>query len=464
MDEARRPTGGGEHPPGLTTQAYRAVVETAVDAIVVIDQTATVQAFNSAAERMFGHAAEDVLGRNVNLLMPEPDRSRHDGYVARYLATGERRIIGVGREVSGRRADGSTFPIWLSVAEWFEGGRRFFTGVLRDETARHAAEERLRSSEERFRLLVDGVKDYAVYMLDPAGRVATWNGGAERIIGYREEEILGRPFAVFYPADQVDAAARALEIARDQGDDRSEGLRVRKDGTTFVAEETLRCLQDEAGAFRGYAVITRDLSEPRQYQLLVGELRHRLKNTLAVVQALAAQTLRNAPSVGAARAALSARLAALSRAHDLLTQEGGEGADIALVVATSTEAYGSGARFKASGPAAHLGPAEASSLALVLHELATNAAKYGALATDAGRVEIDWTVEPHPAGGSKLRLRWTERGGPTVSRPRRAGFGSRMLAALAHGLGGELHTEFKPSGIAVTLEARLGGAAACTPC
>lgn len=459
MGEPRKPKRkktDAASPSALDGEAYRAIVETAVDAVIVIDDGGTVQAFNRAAERMFGHLAPAVIGRNVNLIMPEPDRSRHDGYIARYLSTGERRIIGIGREVRGRRADGSIFPLWLSVAEWFEDGRRYFTGVLHDETQRHAAEERLRASEERFRLLVDGVKDYAVYMIDPDGRVATWNEGAERIIGYREAEILGRRFTIFYPAVDVasGAPARALGCARAEHVFRSEGLRVRKDGSTFVAEETLRCLEDVEGVFRGYAVITRDLSEPRHYQLLVAELRHRLKNSLAVVQALTSQTLRDAPSLDAARRSLKARLAALSRAHDVLTEEGGEGADIGLIVATSTAAYGDGARFTASGPAAHLGPTEASSLALILHELATNAAKYGALSTDTGRIEIDWTLDE---GERRLQLCWREHGGPPVSPPQKEGFGSRMLKALVYGLGGALNIDYSGSGVSVSFDLRQGG-------
>jgi PAS domain S-box-containing protein len=126
---------------------YRSIVNTAVDAMVVIDETGTVQSFNKAAERIFGYTADKVLGCNVRVLMPEPDRGGHDGYLTRYRQTGERKIIGIGREVRGQRQDGSTFPLELAIAEWHADGQRFFTGIMRDITARKDAEQGLRESQ-----------------------------------------------------------------------------------------------------------------------------------------------------------------------------------------------------------------------------------------------------------------------------------------------------------------------------
>ncbi|MBK3774567.1 PAS domain S-box protein [Azospirillum brasilense] len=122
---------------------YRSVVDTAVDPIVVIDETGTIQSFNRAAETTFGYGAAEAIGANVRILMAEPHRSAHDGYMAHFRETGERRIIGIGREVEGRRKDGSLFPLELSVAEWHDGRQRLFTGIMRDITARKAAEDAL---------------------------------------------------------------------------------------------------------------------------------------------------------------------------------------------------------------------------------------------------------------------------------------------------------------------------------
>jgi len=131
-----------------TEAQYRAVVETATEGIVVIDHRGRVLAFNRAAEAIFGYTATEVIGQNVRLLMPEPDRSCHDQYLTNYLATGVRHIIGIGREVQGRRKDGSLIPIELAIAEWSHGGGRFFTGIIRDITSRKEAEEQIRRLTE----------------------------------------------------------------------------------------------------------------------------------------------------------------------------------------------------------------------------------------------------------------------------------------------------------------------------
>ena len=120
---------------------YRAIIETAVDGIAVIDERGIVQAFNRAAEMIFGYAADEVIGHNVSHLMPEPDRSQHDGYIANFRRTGEAKVIGVRREVTGQRKDGSVFPLDLSIAEWHAGEQRYFTGIIQDITARKEAEE-----------------------------------------------------------------------------------------------------------------------------------------------------------------------------------------------------------------------------------------------------------------------------------------------------------------------------------
>nr|WP_211114397.1 MHYT domain-containing protein [Azospirillum rugosum] len=127
---------------------YRSIVDTAVDPIVVIDETGTIQSFNRAAVTTFGYTVEEAVGANVRLLMPDDHRDAHDGFLARYRETGEKRVIGIGREVEGRRKDGSTFPLELSVAEWQGGRKRFFTGIMRDITARKAAESALRRAKE----------------------------------------------------------------------------------------------------------------------------------------------------------------------------------------------------------------------------------------------------------------------------------------------------------------------------
>ncbi len=146
------PERGGDAADHVGAARWRAVIDAAVDGIVVIDARGTIESFNAAAQRMFGYAEAEVVGRNVSLLMPEPDRSRHDSYIAHHLKTGERRIIGIGRSVTGLRHDGTQFPVHLSVGEFEVGGEKHFTGILHDLSRRTELEDRLREATALARL------------------------------------------------------------------------------------------------------------------------------------------------------------------------------------------------------------------------------------------------------------------------------------------------------------------------
>ena len=208
---------------------------------------------------------------------------------------------------------------------------------------------------------------------------------------------------------------------------------------------------------RLFQAAQREIEERREAErhrtLLMNELNHRVKNTLATVQAIAAQTLRSSGIEADARAAFDARLVALSNAHNLLTGEHWVGATVAEVVETALGLYRApGAeRFAVSGAEVRLSPKTALALAMALHELATNAAKYGALSNEAGRVEVHWEID-----GGRFRMRWTERGGPPVSPPARRGFGSRLVErGLAAELGGMVRLVYEPEGVVCTIEAPL---------
>ncbi len=207
--------------------------------------------------------------------------------------------------------------------------------------------------------------------------------------------------------------------------------------------------------------MVRDITERKRaeehQQLLINELNHRVKNTLATVQSIAAQTLRHAGSPQAARTDFEGRLMALSRTHDVLTRENWEGADLRDLVAQAIEPYSHAHehRLRAVGPPIRLLPGTALALALALQELATNAVKHGALSTDSGQVRIEWSVE-HAPTPPRLHLRWEESGGPPVQPPTRRGFGTRLIErSLASDLGGEVRLEFAEAGVACAVEAAL---------
>ena len=244
-------------------ERFRAVAESATDAIVAADKSGHITYFNQGAERIFGYAARDVISRPLTLLMPQRFHDAHRQGLARFLTTGEARVVGRTVELVGQRKDGTEFPLELSLASWKARGDTFFTGILRDITERKRAEELLRASEERFHLMVKHVEDYAIFMLDAEGRVATWNAGAERIKGYRADEIIGRHFACFYTPDDVRAGKpeRLLQEAVSRGRCEDEGWRVRKDGSAFWANAVITALRDPHGTLLGFTKVTRDITE-----------------------------------------------------------------------------------------------------------------------------------------------------------------------------------------------------------
>jgi two-component sensor histidine kinase len=219
-------------------------------------------------------------------------------------------------------------------------------------------------------------------------------------------------------------------------------------------------LRGEDGHIEGLVGVSVEITERKRTEerlrLMVHELNHRVKNTLATVQAIAVQTLRASDT--AVVGALLSRLQALAAAHDVLTRESWQEADLCDVVASALAAHGGAesGRFLISGPPVKLLPREAVALAMALHELATNALKYGALSpnTPLGRVELNWTDN-----GGRLCLVWKERGGPLVSPPTRRGFGTRLIErSLSQDLEGEITLAFEPEGVTCTVDAALGAA------
>src|SRR2546425_1936697 len=247
-------------------ERFRAVAETATDAIVSADKRGHITYFNPGAERIFGYAARDVIGKPLTLLMPQRFHDAHRQGLALFLSTGEARVVGRTVELVGQRKEGTEFPLELSLASWKVGGDTFFTGILRDITERKQTEDALRAIEQRFRLMVTSVKDYAIFMLDPEGHIASWNEGAERIKGYTADEIIGQHFSRFYPSEDIQRGkpVHELKVAASEERLEDEGWRVRKDGSRFWANVVITTMRDKAGTLRGFSKVTRDLAEHKQ--------------------------------------------------------------------------------------------------------------------------------------------------------------------------------------------------------
>ncbi len=289
MAESRPPIDPDSPPPAAASwrdEPFRRLVEGVRDyAIFLLDPEGRVESWNDGAALIKGYTAEEIIGRHFSVFYPESAVAHR--WPQHELETAAR--LGRFEDEAWRvRKDGSHF--WANVvinAMRDDQGRLLgFSKITRDLSERRENEERVRRSEERFRLLVQGVQDYAIFMLDPDGRIMSWNEGAQRIKGYRAEEIIGKHFSVFYPKEVLEVGWPATELreAERNGRFEDEGWRVRKDGTRFWADVVITALRDRDGTLRGFSKITRDLSERREYDERLRHSEERLRVLLEGVQ------------------------------------------------------------------------------------------------------------------------------------------------------------------------------------
>jgi PAS domain S-box-containing protein len=259
-----------------TEERLRSVIDHVLDGIITIDARGVITTFNRAAERTFGYTAEEVIGQNVKVLMPGPYRDEHDSYIANYLHTGQAKIIGIGREVVGRRKDGTMFPMELAISEFSLGDGRYFTGIVRDITDRKRAEAEVYETEERMRSVVDHVVD-GIITIDDGGAIESFNPAAEQIFGYRRDEVLRQNVRMLMPEPyhgehdgyianyQRTGQPKIIGIGR-------EVLGRRRDGTTFPME--LAVSEFHSGSRQFFTGIVRDITERKK---LEDQLRQRLE-------------------------------------------------------------------------------------------------------------------------------------------------------------------------------------------
>jgi PAS domain S-box-containing protein len=335
-------------------------------------------------------------------------------------------------------------------------------GAQWDVTDQNKAAAALRESEARFRHMADSAPAL-IWMTDETGRIVFANMHYDHVFGRPAAEMLEDGWRdIVHPDDLPDFESAFMEAFVARRPFRREVRVHDRDG----AVRWLRCegvpRLDDTGHFLGFTGCNVDITEAKvaeeRRDLLINELNHRVKNTLATVQSIASQTLRNTATAAEAKEAIESRLLALSRAHDVLTRENWEGADLYEIVRQAVAPYSSRGedRLHVAGLKVRLPPRTALSLAMMLQELATNAVKYGALSNATGEIRIAWETEPdEPA--PRLHLRWEESGGPPVRTPTRRGFGTRLIErSLAQDLGGDVHIAFAPAGLVCTVAAPLG--------
>jgi PAS domain S-box-containing protein len=438
---------------------FREVLDALPAAVYITDPAGRITYCNEAAAALWGHRPE--LGKSEwcgswKLYWPDGRPLPH-GECPMALAVKERRPIR-GVEAVAERPDGSRVPFISHPTPLFDASGTFVGAVnmLVDITERKHAED----YAQRLTSIVEFSHD-AIVSKDLNGVIVSWNSGAERLFGYSAAEVIGQSITILIPPDRLNEEPGILaRIVRGEHIDHYETIRRRKDGSPIEISLTVSPVKDASGRIVGASKIARDISERRQAQeqqnVLVAEMKHRVKNTLATVQAIAMQTLRKAP--GEEREAFIARLHALAKAHDLLSLKSWDRAPLRDVVGTALGAFQEAhpERFLIDGPDddVWLDANKSLLVAMALHELATNAVKYGALSNGSGQVLVSWERSERN-GANGLIFSWRERGGPPVAPPGHKGFGSSLIQrALQAGLG-PTRLEFDPHGVACTLNIAL---------
>ena len=447
---------------------YRAVFESAVDyAIVVTDLAGCVTNWNEGATRILGWTPQEMISRPIDTFFTPEDRL--DGVAAREMWS----ALDVGRGIDERwhlRKDGTRF--WANgemmalrdEAGWAIG----FINILRERTEQKRSALALQASEANLRTILDTVPLGILFAEAPSGRVVGSNPRVEAIFG---RPVIGtnledrRRWTAFhadgrivrpddYPLAKVLAGAAHATL---------EAHYHRPDGTKVWLEFTGAPVPDTEGSLRGAVVAVADIDARKRaeamQELMNGELSHRMKNLLAMVQAIARQTMRGAADISTMRDVLSNRLVALGKAHDMLIEGTSDQTPLAAVLRSGIGVHGdTPGRFSYEGPDLAVSGRAVMPLSLLLHELSTNAAKYGALSAPDGKVALTWSVLREVGGGESLRLVWRETGGPIVKVPTRKGFGSWVIErGLTDQVGGAVLLDYATTGLVCTLEAPLRG-------
>jgi PAS domain S-box-containing protein len=416
-----------------TMRRLEGIVASAMDGIITINDKQEVILFNPAAERMFGLPAADAIGQPITRFMPERFRATHMAHIHRFAITGvTSRQMGSLGAISGLRANGQEFPIEASISQVEVGGERLATVILRDITERKAAEDALIESRRRMEGIVESAMD-AMITVDEDQRIVLFNPAAERMFGVPAVDAIGSPIVKFIPKRFRDGHDEHIRRFKETGvTNRRMGALgtvsgLRASGEEFPVEASIS--QVEIGGARIATVILRDIAERKINEearlLLAREVDHRAKNVLAVVQALVSLT--QAATKEEFIAAVRGRVSALGRAHSLLAENRWEGGDMRQIVVDETAAYHKPGQIHVTGPALVLGPHAVQPLSLLIHEMATNAVKYGALSVAEGQVDVEWRILPN----HELELRWIEHGGPAVKEPASRGFGSTLVREVA---------------------------------
>ena len=425
---------------------FRKIVDELPAAIYVTDAIGRITYFNEAAATLWGH--RPTVGTSEwcgswKLFWPDGRPLPH-GECPMATAIKEKRPVR-GLEAIAERPDGTRVPFEPYPTPLFDGSGDLIGAVnmLIDITDRKRAEE----VKQRLASIVQ-FSDDAIISKSLKGKIESWNAGAERIFGYTANEAIGQSVEMVIPADRLNEEPEIINrIRRGERIEHYETVRRRKDGSLIDVSLTVSPIMDADGRIVSASKIARDITERKRTEahisVLAREAEHRAKNVLATVQAIV--NLTEAETVADYKSAVEGRIQALANVHTLFVKSNWSGAELHDLVTKELAPYrkGDGTRVAIEGPALALEPNTAQTIAVVVHELTTNAVKYGALSVIEGRIIVSWT---HNSSG-RLVLRWTETGGPAVSTPTRKGVGTRVMASMIKQAGGEIRSDWHPTGL-----------------
>jgi PAS domain S-box-containing protein len=442
----------------VSGQRLASIVESSDDAIVSKDLDGIITTWNAGAQRLFGYAGEEVIGKPITVLIPPDRRDEEPGILAR-IRRGERVEH---YETVRRRKDGSLVDISLTVSPVRDNLGRVVgaSKIARDISERRRAE----ALGQRLAAIVESCDD-AIVSTGLDDIITSWNAGAERLYGYRAEEMVGKPVTIFIPPDRHHEEREILARIRQGGRvEHYETVRQRKDGSLVEISLSVSPVRDALGSVVGTSRIGRDISERRraqeQQRLLLREMNHRVKNLFALASGVVALSARSAPTAADLATAVRARLGSLARAHELtlpdLAHEGssaGQATTLHALLQTIVSPYlDSDEQVIVTGCDMPVGSAAIPGFALLLHELAANAAKYGALTSANGRITVECSTED-----GELRLVWQEDGGPPLDQcPQSEGFGTLLShATVTKQFGGQLSRDWRREGLLVRMSLPL---------
>jgi PAS domain S-box-containing protein len=418
-------------------------------AVYMTDAEGRLTYYNQAAADLWGFRPEPGTARwcgSWRLYRPDGRPLAHEDCPMAIALKEGRPVRGV--EAIAERPDGTKVPFVPYPTPLTDASGRL-TGAI---NLLIDISERNRTELESAKLAaIVTSSDDAVISKTIEGRITSWNAAATRLFGYEPSEIIGQPITRIIPpelhGEEKEIIAR---LKRGEHIDHYETVRVARDGHRVEVSLSVSPLRDKFGKVVGAAKVARDITERKRAEalqrLLLEELNHRVKNTLATIQAIANQSLRHAKSANEFVSGFSGRVQALARAHDLLMQTKLQGADVMKLVREQVLLGGSNDhRVSCSGPMLMLDAQKAVHLALVLHELATNARKYGALSVPEALLSVTWELRTN--GGRNLVIEWKETGGPPVLAPRRRGFGSTLIECTLQAHGGKVSTRYGSEGL-----------------